>query len=134
MIEGSVSAHGTTFSSNGTLSINQGSLSISTSVSTLTAGTLAVNVPMYVNNGGHFVIADGATLGGSGILELQDGLVTIDGTLNKQVRIVGPVKVGRNNLRRDPRWSRGHHLHVRRRLRPGKLLRGKHNRVGRREY
>ncbi|TWU27617.1 beta strand repeat-containing protein [Bythopirellula polymerisocia] len=94
VIEGSVSAHGTTFSSNGILSINQGSLSISTSVSTLTSGTLAVNVPMYVNNGGHFVIADGATLGGSGILELQDGLVTIDGTLDKQVRIVGPVKVG----------------------------------------
>ncbi|WP_148071883.1 beta strand repeat-containing protein [Bythopirellula goksoeyrii] len=94
VIEGSVSAHGTTFSSNGSLSINQGSLSISTSVSNLTAGTLAVNVPMYVNNGGHFVIADGATLGGTGILELQDGLVTIDGTLDKQVRIVGPVVVG----------------------------------------
>ncbi|QEG35935.1 beta strand repeat-containing protein [Bythopirellula goksoeyrii] len=94
VIEGSVTAVGTMFSSSAALSINEGALTISTSTSTLAAGTLAVNVPMFVRNGGHFIIADGATLGGSGVLELQDGLVTIDGTLNKQVRVTGPVEIG----------------------------------------
>jgi hypothetical protein len=89
-IVGNVQLAGSTISSGDTLSIDpSGAVEVSTGTSTLAAGTLAVNGPMSIVAGGHLVVAAGATLGGSGTLNLEEGLITVEGTIAKPVRITG---------------------------------------------
>lgn len=93
-MEGTIRLEGTGLASEGTLTLNPRSdadrLHVVLGDNALLSGRLEVNMPMEVANGANFVVAEGATLGGTGTLDLKQGGIRIDGTLDKPVTVSGP--------------------------------------------